>query len=580
MYLRESRRTNRDGSVVTYLQLAHNQRHPQTGTSTAKVIHNFGRADQLDRDALARLVASISRYLTPEQAAAAAGGGEVEVVDSRRLGGAWMLDRLWERLGIGAAIRQVAAGRRLDGEAVERVVFALVAQRALEPGSKLAATRWVAERVAIDGCAGFSDDQAYRAMDFLLAALEQIAARIFSSVAHLLNLDLDIVFVDTTSTYWEVECADSDPELADLAADEETTNPTEEARRAFGHSKDHRDDLPQVVIAMAVTRDGIPVRCWTFPGDTADTAIIRTITDDLGGWGLRRLVWVADRGFASAANRAYLTRGGGHYIHAEKLRHTNTEASAALARPGRYRTVADNLRVKEVHVAPGGDGDGEQDGEDGARTQRFVVCHNPEAADRDAAVRTNLVAHLTQLIDGSDGWTSRRRDELVGSLKAKPGLRRYLRRTPTGLLRIDHTAIRREQHLDGKWLLRTSDLTLTADDLAAAYKQLTHIERGWRDMKGALGLRPVFHHREDRIRAHVQLCWLALLLIRVVENTVGDTWRNTRHELDRLHLVTLATDHGRVAQRSALTAGHKSILAALGLPEPARYLEFATTTGD
>ena len=289
--------------------------------------------------------------------------------------------------------------------------------------------------------------------------------------------------------------------------------------------------------------------------------------------GLRRLVWVADRGFAAAANRAYLTRGGGHYIHAEKLRHTNTEAAAALARPGRYRTVADNLRVKEVPVAPGGDGDGA----DGARTQRFVVCHNPEAAERDATVRTNLAAHLTQLIDGSDTWTPRHRDELVGSLKAKPGLRRYLRRTPTGLLRIDHAAIRREQHLDGKWLLRTSDLTLTPDDLAAAYKQLIAVERGWRDMKGALGLRPVFHHREDRIRAHVQLCWLALLLIRVVENATDETWRNTRHELDRLHLVTLATDHGRVAQRSALTAGHKSILAALGLPEPARYFDFTAT---
>jgi hypothetical protein len=574
MYVRESRRTNRDGSVVCYLQLAHNQRNPQTGNSTAKVIHNFGRADQVDREALARLVASISRYLTPEQAAAAAGGGEVEVLDSRRLGGAWTLDRLWERLGISAAIRQVAARRRLDGDTAERVVFALVAQRALEPASKLAATRWVGERVVIDGLAGLSDDQAYRAMDFLLDALDEIAAGIFGSVAHLLNLDLDIVFVDTTSTYWEVETADTDPELAEPVSDDEATSPDEEGQRRYGHSKDHRDDLPQVVIAMAVTRDGIPVRCWTFPGDTADTAIIRTIKDDLGGWGLRRLVWVADRGFASAANRTYLTRGGGHYIHAEKLRHTNTEAAAALARAGRYRTVADNLRVKEVHVNPGGDGDGEE----GTRTQRFVVCHNPEAAERDQQVRANLVAHLTQLIDGSDAWTERRRDELVGSLRAKPGLRRYLRRTPTGLLRVDQAAIRREQHLDGKWLLRTSDLTLTPDDLAAAYKQLIAVERGWRDMKGALGLRPVFHHREDRIRAHVQLCWLALLLIRVIENAVGDTWRNTRHELDRLHLVTLATDHGRVAQRSALTPGHKSILTALGLPEPARYFEF--TTGD
>ena len=106
---------------------------------------------------------------------------------------------------------------------------------------------------------------------------------------------------------------------------------------------------------MAVTHDGVPVRCWTFPGNTADTSIIRTVKDDLAGWNLHRMVWVADRGFASAANRAYLTRGGGHYIHAKKLRNTNGEA-AALARPGRYRTVAGNLRMKGVAVAPGRQG--------------------------------------------------------------------------------------------------------------------------------------------------------------------------------------------------------------------------------
>lgn len=570
MYLRETRRTNRDGSVVRYLQLAHNERHPVSGNPVAKVIHNFGRAERVDREGLARLVSSISRFLDPTAAVAAAHGGEVEVVDSRRLGGAWTLDRVWERLGIGAAIRRVAAGRRLDSELVERVVFALVAQRALEPGSKLAATGWVAERVAIEGLAGFSDDQAYRAMDFLLDALEEIAAEVFASVAHLLNLDLDIVFVDTTSTYWQVETADELAELACDPADDEVSSPAEAGVRAFGHSKDHRPDLPQVVIAMAVTRDGVPVRCWTFPGNTADTAIIRTVKDDLAGWNLRRLVWVADRGFASAANRAYLTRGGGHYIHAEKLRQTNTEAAAALARAGRYRTVADNLRVKEVHVAPGGDGDGDE----GARAARFVICHNPEQADRDAAVRANLIAHLQQLIDGSDGWSPRRREELVGSLKTKPGLRRYLRRTRTGLLRIDHTAVNREAHLDGKWLLRTSDITLTPDDLAAAYKQLIAVERGWRDLKGALRLRPVFHYREDRIRAHIQLCWLALLLLRVIENATAGTWRNTRQELDRMALVTLATPDGRVAQRSMLTPGQKTILTALNLPEPPRFFDF------
>ena len=560
--------------MVSYLQLAHNERHPQTGTPVARVIHNFGRAETVDRDALARLVSSISRFLTPEQGAVAAAAGEVEVLDSRRLGGAWTLDRIWERLGIGQAIRRVAEGRRLDGEAVERVVFALVAQRALEPGSKLAGTRWVAERVVIEGCAGFSDDTAYAAMDFLLDALEEIAAEIFGSVAHLLNLDLDLIFVDTTSTYWETEGADELADLQDDPGDDGVTRPVENGARAFGHSKDHRTDLPQVVIAMAVTRDGVPVRCWTFPGNTADISIIRTVKDDLGGWGLRRMVWVADRGFASAANRAYLTRGGGHYIHAEKLRHTNAEAAAALARPGRYRTVAGNLRVKEVAVAPGGQGDGDE----GARAQRFVVCHNPDQAQRDAVVRDRLVAHLESLIAGSDSWTPRRRDEFVGSLKGKLGLRRYLRRTGGGLLRVDAAAITREAHLDGKWLLRTSDVTLTPDDLAAAYKTLLQVERGWRDMKGALALRPVFHYREDRIRSHVQLCWLALLLIRVVENATGDTWRNLRHELDRMALVTLTTPNGQVAQRSATTNGQKTILAALELDEPPRFFDFTAGT--
>jgi hypothetical protein len=570
VYLREARRVNKDGTVVSYLQLAHNERHPVTGSPVAKVIHSFGRADKVDRAALSRLVASISRFLEPEQAVAGAAAGEVEVIDSRRMGAAWVLGRLWDRLEIGAAIRRVAEGRRLDGEATERVIFALVAQRACEPGSKLAATRWAAERVFLEGCAGFSDDAAYAAMDFLLAALEEIASGIFWSTAHLLNLDVDIVFVDTTSTYWEM---DVPAELAEVAGDDgedEEKPPQQEGARRFGHSKDHRDDLPQVVVAMAVTRDGVPVRCWTFPGGTADQKIIRTVKDDLGSWNLRRLVWVADRGFASAANRAYLSRGGGHYIHAEKLRGANAEAAGALARQGRYHAVAGNLRVKEVWV-PRKDA--------GERAERFAVCHNPEQAERDRLVRERLVAHLEHQAEGSDAWPNSKRDEFVGSLKDKPGLRRLLRRTKAGLLRIDRAAIRREAHLDGKWLLRTNDQTLTPEDLAAAYKQLIAVERGWRDMKGALRLRPVFHYREDRIRAHVQLCWLALLLIRVTENAAGDTWRNILHELDRMHLVTLATADGRVAQRSSLTSGQQAILRALSLREPPRFFDFSPPSG-
>ena len=578
MYLRESRRTNRDGSVVGYLQLAHNQRHPQTGTSTAKVIHNFGRADQVDRDALARLVASISRYLTPEQAAAAAGGGEVEVLDSRRLGGAWTLDRLWERLGIGAAIRQVAAGRRLDGDAVERVVFALVAQRALEPGSKLAATRWVAERVAIDGLAGLTDDQAYRAMDFLLDALDEIAGR---SSTRWRTCSTSI----WTSSSWTPPPptgrsrppTSSTRSWPDPAADDETTSPAEAGARAFGHSKDHRDDLPQVVIAMAVTRDGIPVRCWTFPGDTADTAIIRTVKDDLGGWGLRRLVWVADRGFASAANRAYLTRGGGHYIHAEKLRHTNTEAAAALARPG---------PLPHRRGQPAGQG-----GPRRPRRGRGRRRRRPHAAVRG----------LPQPRSGRAGPAG----------PGQPG--RPLAAADRRLRRLDAAAARRARRL-AEDQARAAPLPAPHPGRAAAH-------RPRRDQAGAAPgrqvaaahLRPHPHPRRPRRRLQAAARRRTRLAghegrARAAPGVPPPRGPHPRPRAAVLAGAAAASGSSRTppatpgatsatnstactwspwppttaGSRNAprLTAGHKTILAALGLPEPAPYFDFTPPPTD
>jgi hypothetical protein len=571
VYLRETKRRNKDGSTVSYLQLAHNERHPVTGSPVARVIHNFGRADAVDRQALRRLVSSVSRFLEPTELEVGASAGEVEVLDVRRFGGAYVLDRLCERLGIGAALQSAAAGRRLDPETVERIIFALVAQRALEPASKLAASRWVAERVAIERCPRFEEDAAYRAMDFLTAALPGIAEAIFARTANLLNLACDVIFIDSSSTYFEIDLADEQAEL-DRAHDEveaqaravaEGGGPSEAALRRFSrHSKDRRPDLPQVVIGMAVTAEGIPVRCWTFPGNASDQAIIRTIHDDLAGWRLNRVVWVADSGFDSVANRAYLQRGGGHYVLAEKLRAATAEVQAVLARAGRYQQVASNLAVKEIRLG------------EGARAERFVLCYNPEAASRDRQVRENLLAYLQERLTGSDTWPQRRRDELVGELGRSPALARLLRRTKRGLLRIDAAAVKREQRLDGKWLLRTSDETLTAADLTVAYKQLYQIERGWRDFKGTLKLRPVFHYREDRIRSHIQLCWLGLLLIRVIENATGSSWRAVREELDRMHLVTLATAEGRVAKRSLTTPGQRQILAALELPEPPAFADF------
>jgi hypothetical protein len=386
-------------------------------------------------------------------------------------------------------------------------------------------------------------------MDFLLDALGELQKEVFFAVADLLNLEVDLLFFDTTSTHFESE---GDPEGG---------------LRRRGHSKDHRPDLPQVVIGMAVTRGGIPVRVWTWPGNHNDSELVREAKADLAGWSLNRVVWVLDRGFCSAENRRYLQRGGSHYIMGERLRSDQAEAQAALARQGRYRTVAGNLRVKEVVL------------DEGTMRDRFVVCLNPEQALRDRAVREELVAQLRSEIAGSDRLPAAARQALYGRLHAKPGYRRLLRQTPAGRLRIDRAGVAAEARLDGKYLLRTSDKTLSAEDVALGYKSLLEAERGWRDMKSTLDLRPVYHRRPDRIRAHVQLCWLALLLVRVVETTSADTWPNVRHELERMHLVTLATGEGTVAQRSTTTPRQRQILALLGLPEPPRYFDFRPSKG-
>ena len=401
--------------------------------------------------------------------------------------------------------------------------------------------------------------------------LPGLQERVFFAVATLLDLEVDLIFFDTTSTYWETDrlpdelTDDGDPDDQG-GADAGGGVLVERGRRAYGHGKDHRPDLPQVVVGMAVTRTGLPVRVWTFPGSTSDQEIIRTARDDLRDWNLARVIWVLDRGFNSERNRRYLQRAGGHYIVGEKLRSDSPEANAALARQGRYHVVDGGLRVKQVRV------------DDGTMRDRFVVCHNPERADRDQRLRERILARLRDEIADSDKLSASKRSELYGALSTKAAFKRFLRRTPAGKLRIDRAAVAREAKLDGKYLLRTSDETLTPEDLALGYKALFEAERGWRDLKSTIDLRPVYHRREDRIQAHVQLCWLALLLLRVAETQTKDTWRNLRNELDRMHLVTLATNEGTVAQRTELTHGQRRILKALELPEPPRFYDFTPVT--
>src|SRR3954465_2441034 len=171
-----------------------------------------------------------------------------------------------------------------------------------------------------------------------------------------------------------------------------------------------------------------------------------------------------------------------------------------------------------------------------------------------------------------------KRAELAGRISAQPGPYRYLRRTPGGLLRVDRAKAATEAKLDGKYLLRCSDPTMSAADIAVGYKQLIQVERGWRDLKTQLELRPVYHRLEHRIRAHVLLCWLALLLVRIVETKTGHTWTDVREDLQDLHVGVFTGPAGTFTQTSEPTTATQAVLAALQLTPPKKVLQIDPAT--
>jgi hypothetical protein len=541
MYLRTIKRRNKDGSEVTYVQLAHNVWDPARQQSRAQVIHSFGREDQLDREALARLVRSITRFLDPEQALAAQAPEGMRFLESRPMGGAWVLDHLWRRLGVGGAIVGVAGSRRVT-LLVERLLFCLVANRALDAMSKLAALEWAQQDTWLPGIAELGGDPQifYRAMDFLLECDEQVQREVFFAVADLLNLEVDLILFDTTSTYFEIP-AEREDEL-----------------RKFGESKDKRPDLPQVVVGFAVTKEGIPVRCFVYPGNASDQEIIREVKDKLREWRLHRVIWVCDTGFNSEQNRGYLQRAGWHYIIGEKLRQ-GTANRAALARQGRYRKVEEGLHVKQVWVG------------EGETRRRFVVCRNLEEARRDKYRRERALERLAEELEALKGKQGEARTQAEAELITHPTMPRFLTRRHKRLV-IDRRKVHDDEHLDGKFLISSSDDDLSAGQIAIYYKQLIEVEACWRDQKHILDLRPIYHRKEDRIRAHVLLSFLALLLCRVAETRARDTWRNLRRELERIHLGYFHGSAGRVYQRTELTLRQREILTAIDVPEPPRFL--------
>jgi hypothetical protein len=557
MYLRVTQRRNRDGSFVAYYALAENVWNAQTKRSEAQVIHTFGRADQLDKAALQRLVVSIQRVINADAAGAIATPDKASLPDIEidavfELGIVLAAQTLWEDLGLGSAIRDCITEGELTAPH-ELALFAMAAQRLDKPGSKLGcATRWLPDITYLPEARDLTLHQFYRALDFLAVWSDPIERAVFLRAADLFRLDVDLIFYDTTTAYFEIDEPDEHCELwgGKLYA----------PLRRRGHSKEGRDNQPQVIIALAVTRDGMPVRSWVLPGDTADVATVARIKDDLRAWRLGRCVFVGDAGMYSAANLAALARGLGRYILAVPMRKVKDVETEVLTRPGRYKPVADNLQVKEVVVG------------DGERRKRYVLCLNPEEAERERAHREQV---LKELCVELDLLPEREADHPKAACALLTSRRygRYLTTDYTGRPRLDAAKVKAAEKFDGKFVVITNDDTLSAEDIALGYKGGWIIESGFRRMKQTgLEVRPMFHWTARRIEAHVKPCVLALQLQRAAEIRCGLSWARIAHELGALKAVRYQAGGRGIVQRTKIAGDLAALLKKLGIPIPKRLL--------
>ena len=533
MYLRESKHKRANGREVTYLQLAENTWNAKTGRSQARVVYNCGRGDDPEvLERLRRLARSILRRCAPEEIVAEA--PEWKLVCAWPYGDLYVLETIWQRLGIDKVIREQLAKRRF-GFDMERALFAMVANRACAPASKLYChEQWLKEDAYIPGARELELHQLYRAMDFLEANKEAIEQAIYFQVADLLNLDVDIVFYDTTSLHFEIDEEDEGERTSPFTGSAEADQKSYDAPRKRGYSKNGRQDAPQVVVGLAVTRDGFPVRHWVFPGNTVDVTTVAKVKEDLKGWQLSRCLFVGDAGMVSQANLQSLSRGGGKYLLAMPMRRGDQVTEQVLGRPGRYRKVAENLEVKEVVVG------------DGERRKRYALCYNPQEAKRQKNHREQLIheleAELASLSDQSEGHSKR-----ACALRTSARYGRLLKETRRGL-EIDRKAIQKLERFDGKFVVHSNDDTLTAEDMALGYKQQQRVEEAWRTMKSGLKMRPVYHWVPHRIHAHIAITVLSLLLERVIEQSGQDTWRNIRDDLKQIQLAQLLSPNGTVWQ--------------------------------
>jgi len=525
MFVRNKRSVGKDG-VYDYLQIVRSYR--EGGKVKQQIIGSLGRRDHLlasgELDGLLRSLAKFSEKLRVVEAGRDSG---LVARTARQWGPALVFGRLWERQGLPDLLRKLAQGRKFEFD-LERATFALSLQRLCAPGSDLAGSEWL-KTVEAPGFEGLALQHFYRTATFLAGVRQDLERRLFHRDLNLFNQTLEVVFIDTTSLY----CYGA-----------------ETAWRRRGYSRDHRPDLPQWVLCVAVNATGWPIAWELFPGNTADQkALVQVVELLRQRFHIRRVTLVADRGMISRDTIKLLTEhepAPFDYVLGCRMRRQKEVSEEVLARAGRYQTVADNLEVKEVRVG----------------AKRYVVCRNPQEAARDAAAREAILEKLREKL-AKQGAKA-----MVGN----KGFARFLK-VAKGSVEIDAEAVKRDARLDGKFVLTTNTELPTAE-VAQTYKSLWRVERTFREQKSTLQVRPVYHQRDDTSMGHIVASFLALRLEvdlqqRLDERQVKVSWPDLLRDLGQVQAVTVELDDQRYQLRTDMVGAAYQAFAAAGVRPPA-----------
>lgn len=525
MFLRCLAFSRKDGSQRKYLQIIETYR--EGGRVRQKIVANLGRLDELIvSGTLEKLTEAFSRYVEKKELLCKA--EELMATSALSFGPVPVFASLWEKLGLPEAITS-ATQRETATYDPAPVIFRMVLGRLLDPSSKLSTHRW-AETIWWDDEAVVELQHYYRSLGILSRGIKKIEEHLYHRERNLFTPAPDLLFFDTTSTYF----TGMGP-MTEMAA--------------HGFSKDNHPENKQVIVGVVMTREGTPLAHHVFPGNTPDAEAFSEVIEELSTrFGIKRVILVGDRGMFNAKVIARIQELKLEYIAGVKMRQDWDVKEIVLENKAPFETVTETLKVKLVELGE----------------ERYIVCKNEEEARRDQAVREEIVSELREKI-------AKGPKKMIGNT----GYRRYVT-IEKDAVQIDEEKIAKEKKFDGIYVLRTNT-DLSAREAALAYKGLWRVERAFREIKSTFEIRPVYLSREDRIKGHIAVCFLAfclqvafLRIVREEEKLEDLSFRSMLQELSEVRMVHLKAGEAEYRIRTELSPTANAIFRAAEVPVPRR----------